>query len=217
MPNSAPQCPLCWGRNSAAYSRDKFREYLLCEDCSLVFVPVQFHLTEQQEKAVYDLHRNDPQDPGYRNFLSRLFAPLCERLPPQASGLDFGCGPGPTLSLMFQEAGFSVEIYDKFYADNPQLLQQGYTFITASEVVEHLRRPRQELEQLYRLLNDSGILGIMTKLVTSREAFAGWHYKNDRSHICFFSRKTFAWLGDHWGAEIEIVGQDVILLRKTAV
>lgn len=216
MPHPS-QCPLCFGRNSSDYGHDKFREFLHCGDCSLVFVPPQFHLTEQQEKAEYDLHRNDPQDSGYRNFLARLFEPLRQRLAAQAVGLDFGCGPGPTLSLMFAEAGFAVEIYDKFYADNPQRLQQNYDFICASEVVEHLRQPRQELDRLYGLLNDSGILGVMTKLVTGKEAFATWHYKNDPSHICFFSRETFAWLATRWETELEIIGQDVILIRKQAL
>ncbi len=216
MPNSSSQCPLCLGHDSAAYYRDAFREYFHCGDCSLVFVPPQFHLSEQQEKAVYDLHCNDPRDAGYRNFLSRLFDPLSKRLSAGAVGLDFGSGPGPTLSLMFQELGFSVEIYDKFYADNPQLLQQEYAFITASEVVEHLRQPRQELQRLYRLLKAGGTLGLMTKLVTDRAAFTDWHYKNDSSHLCFFSRQTFTWLGDFWGAEVEIVGQDVILIKKNA-
>lgn len=208
------QCPLCLGRNSSTYCQDKIRAYLQCGECSMVFVPPQFHLSEAQEKAEYDLHRNDPQDPGYRNFLGRLFEPLRERLTPAAVGLDFGCGPGPTLSLMFAEAGFSSAIYDKFYADNPQLLLRQYDFVSASEVVEHLRQPKFELERLYRLLNPGGFLGIMTKLVTDRQAFSTWHYKNDLSHICFFSRKTFSWLAAHWGAELEIIGRDVILILK---
>ncbi|HEY5672375.1 MAG TPA: class I SAM-dependent methyltransferase [Malonomonas sp.] len=212
--SAAAQCPLCLGQNSSAFAQDKLREYLQCTDCSLVFVPPQFHLSELREKAEYDLHRNDPLDKGYRQFLARLFEPLCERLPAQAFGLDFGCGPGPTLSLMFAEAGFRVAAYDKFYADNPALLQQNYDFISASEVVEHLRQPRVELDRLYGLLNNNGILGLMTKLVTGREAFSSWHYKNDPSHICFFSAQTFHWLAELWQARLELIGKDVILLQK---
>lgn len=215
MPQPA-QCPLCLGGNNPVYCQDKNRTYRQCQDCSLVFVPPQFHLSAVQEKAEYDLHRNDPQDPGYRNFLGRLFQPLRERLAPAAVGLDFGCGPGPTLSRMFTEAGFAVAIYDQFYADNRQLLQQKYDFISASEVVEHLRQPQQELDRLYSLLNKNGILGIMTKLVTDQAAFTSWHYKNDLSHICFFSRNTFTWLAAHWGAGLEIIGRDVILILKKA-
>ena len=215
MTAATPQpCPLCRGRNSAEFWRDRFRPYLRCADCALVFVPAAYHISAEQEKAEYDLHQNDPQDPGYRKFLARLFEPLRQRLAPAASGLDFGCGPGPTLSLLFQEAGYPVALYDKFYADHPQALQTNYDFITASEVVEHLHAPGAELERLYQRLNSNGILGIMTKLVTGREAFSSWHYKNDRTHICFFSAATFVWLGQRWQAQVEFFGKDVILLTK---
>jgi hypothetical protein len=54
----------------------------------------------------------------------------------------------------------------------------------------------------------------MTKLVQDYEAFARWHYKNDDTHICFFSRSTFEWLADQWQAELTFAGKDVILFYK---
>ena len=93
-------------------------------------------------------------------------------------------------------------------------MQQQYDFITASEVVEHLRQPRAELEKLWRQLNHNGVLGLMTKLVSDQAAFANWHYKNDRTHICFFSTTTFGWLAEQWNAMLDFFGKDVILLRK---
>jgi 2-polyprenyl-3-methyl-5-hydroxy-6-metoxy-1,4-benzoquinol methylase len=116
---------------------------------------------------------------------------------------------------MFAEAGHSMAIYDPFYADNPAVLAGCYDFITASEVVEHLRQPGEELERLFGLLKPGGILGIMTKLVLDRTAFSRWHYKRDPTHVCFFSRSTFAWLARCWQAEMELVDQDVILLSKS--
>ena len=178
-------------------------------------MPPAQHLSHCDEKVEYDLHRNNPDDPGYRNFLSRLYKPMHSRLNPQSRGLDFGSGPGPTLSLMFAEAGYEMEIYDPFYADRPAVLEKQYDFITASEVVEHLRDPAGELHRLWSCLRKDGILGIMTKLVIDREAFAGWHYKNDRTHIGFFSRFTFNWLANGWRAELQFIDKDVILLSKT--
>lgn len=207
-------CPLCQGDNNQPFHRDRFRDYLRCADCALVHVPKAFHLSAAAEKAEYDLHQNDPNDPGYRSFLSRLYLPLLERLTADARGLDFGCGPGPTLSLMFAEAGYRVALYDRFYARNPGVFASRYDFITATEVVEHLRQPRFELDRLYHLLTEGGILGLMTKLVTDKKAFANWHYKNDPSHICFFSVQTFNWLAERWRVGLEIIGKDVILLRK---
>ena len=86
--------------------------------------------------------------------------------------------------------------------------------MTASEVVEHLRAPGPELARLWSLLVAGGILGVMTKLVSNRESFASWHYKNDPTHICFFSRPTWRWWARQQGAEVEFVGKDVILLHR---
>ena len=55
----------------------------------------------------------------------------------------------------------------------------------------------------------------MTKLVRDRTAFARWHYKNDPSHVCFFSEGTWRWWALRHGAELEIIGADVILLNRT--
>jgi len=51
-------------------------------------------------------------------------------------------------------------------------------------------------------------------LVIGRQAFEKWHYKNDPTHICFFSRPTFRWLASAWQARIEFIGRDVILIHK---
>ncbi len=138
-----------------------------------------------------------------------------ERLESGSRGLDFGSGPGPTLSVMFEEVGHSVEIYDHFYARDPCVLEKKYDFITATEVVEHLHNPRKELDRLWACLKPGGILGVMTKLVLDHEAFARWHYKNDPTHICFFSRSTFEWLAAQWLAELTFANKDVILFYKT--
>ncbi len=207
-------CPLCKGQKTTPYFSDAFRDYRICLDCSLVFVPKIFHLSDEREKQRYDLHKNDPADPRYRAFLSRLCNPLKARLPERACGLDFGCGPGPTLSAMFQACGYVVDIYDKFYARNPEVFRQKYDFVTTTEVVEHLKDPQFELQRLYRLVKPRGILGIMTKLVIDKSAFENWHYKRDPTHICFFSKSTFEWLGNIWQSEVEFIGDDVILIHK---
>ncbi|HFD81604.1 MAG TPA: class I SAM-dependent methyltransferase [Gammaproteobacteria bacterium] len=207
-------CPLCAATDSDDFFRDRRRSYQQCRHCRLVFVPPRYHLSPETEKAEYDLHRNDPHDPGYRRFLGRLFEPVRRRLPVGSRGLDFGCGPGPALALMFAEAGYPMSVYDPFYADVPQRLRQRYDFITATEVVEHLRRPGEELQRLWRLLEPGGLLGIMTKRVIDREAFAGWHYRRDPTHVCFFSDETFEWLAQCWGAGLEFVGNDVVILAR---
>lgn len=215
IPMQPPEnCPLCSGTALAGYHRDKRRAYLQCSICDLVFVPEQFHLSADQEKAEYDFHQNDPLDLGYRGFLNRLAEPLLERLEPQSQGLDFGCGPGPCLSLMLEEQGHSVALYDLYYANKPHLLASEYDFVTATEVVEHLANPLFELDRLWGILRSGGQLAIMTKLVSSPEKFANWHYKSDPTHISFFSVATFEYLGQRWGSAPQFIGADVIIFQK---
>jgi hypothetical protein len=208
------QCQLCGAERAALYWQDRRRDYYRCRRCGLVFVPPRQYLSPADELSEYELHRNDPGDCAYRRFLNRLYEPLQARLLPHSHGLDFGCGPGPTLSVMFAETGHRMALYDCFYAPDRSVLQCCYDFITATEVVEHLHRPGEELLRLWALLRPAGYFGVMTKLVLGREAFSRWHYKNDPTHVTFFSRRTFEWLAGEWKAGIDFIGQDVIILTK---
>jgi len=207
-------CPLCSHKSIADYCSDQRRNYFQCHRCWLVFVPPCQHLSLEQEKAHYDLHQNNPDDLGYRQFLSRLVQPLMAQLAPGMSGLDFGSGPGPTLSVMLEEAGFGVNIYDIFYAHDPLVLQSDYDFITATEVIEHLSQPGEILEHLWSKIKPGGWLGLMTKMVLDKTAFNRWHYKNDQTHICFYSRETFEYLRKKWGASVQFPANDVVLMKK---
>jgi len=99
------RCPLCREETIEKFYQDRRRDFFVCGRCQLVFVPPEQLLSEPEEKAAYDCHQNSPTDPEYRRFLSRLFLPLRDRIAPESHGLDFGSGPGPTLSIMFEEIG----------------------------------------------------------------------------------------------------------------
>ncbi|WP_251358152.1 class I SAM-dependent methyltransferase [Kangiella sp. TOML190] len=211
-------CPLCHEQSIHFYHQDNQRNYWQCGRCELVFVKPQEWLSFEQEKAIYDLHQNDADDLGYRRFLNKLVEPLAQRLAPDAEGLDFGCGPGPTLSTMFAELGFIVEDYDPLYFDKPELLQQQYDFICATEVIEHLHDPHNQLNLLLKMLKPKGKLGIMTKRVIDQQAFARWHYKNDMTHIAFYSKTTFEYICKHLYKDaelkLEIINSDTLILSK---
>lgn len=208
------QCILCGESNSQLYYRDNLRAYHRCRNCRLIFVPEAYRLDLEEEKQRYDLHENDPDDEGYRSFLARLFIPLNERLQSGSEGLDFGSGPGPTLHQLFEEAGHSMNIFDPFYHDDETVFGETYDFITATEVIEHLHHPLAEIKKLWNCLRPGGWLGLMTKMVTDREAFKHWHYIRDQTHVGFYSGETFRWLSDRLGADLQIVNRDVILLKK---
>lgn len=205
---------MCYGRGVHSYHRDRRRDYLQCATCQLVFVPPQQRPDLAAERREYDLHRNDVDNPGYRRFLSRLYEPLVAMLPPDSVGLEFGCGPGPALAHMLEDCGHRVQLYDPYYFPDSRWRDQSFDFITATEVVEHLHEPGRELDALWSRLKAGGVLGIMTKLVRDPEAFAGWHYKNDPTHVCFFSRSTWQWWAHRKKATLNFHGADVMLLQR---
>ena len=207
-------CPLCCADQISPYFNNKDASYFSCQSCGLVFAPKEFHLSEVAEKIRYDSHQNNPKDQHYRAFLSQVFNPVLDNIQPGAKGLDFGCGPGPTLSVMFEEQGYEVDLFDKFYADNRSIFNKKYDFITATEVAEHLDNPGDELARLYNMLNEGGVLAIMTKMLGDKINFKSWYYKDDPTHICFFGKNTMHHLAKAWGASIKFYGDDVVLFYK---
>lgn len=207
-------CKLCDNTGVVEFYRDKKRSYNRCSCCGLIFVPPEFYISPDAEKAEYDLHQNNPEDTGYRQFLSRLFNPMNARIKHGSHGFDFGAGPGPTLSVMFEEAGHKMDLFDKLYAPDSKVFKNKYDFITATEVLEHLHEPKIEVDRLWGCLKPGGWLGIMTKLALGKEEFQNWHYKNDMTHVCFFSEKTFKWLAKYWQAELIFADKDVVMFKK---
>src|SRR5690606_34013364 len=118
--------------------------------------------SKEDEKQKYDQHHNDPNDSGYRNFLQPAVDVVLENASGGSYGLDFGSGPGPTVSVMLEEAGMKVENFDPFYAPDHNLLTQKYDFITCTEVAEHLFDPMKEFQLLLSMLKPQGFLVIMT-------------------------------------------------------
>ncbi|MEL6820940.1 MAG: class I SAM-dependent methyltransferase [Calditrichota bacterium] len=206
-------CPLC-NSQSTLFHQGANRIYRQCGTCSLVFVLKKYHLAADEEKRRYDNHENNPNDPRYRKFLSRLSDPLIPLLPQGATGLDFGCGPGPALAAMLEEAGFSVKLFDLYYANNPTVLLEAYDFVTCTETAEHFRKPREEWDLLAGLIKPGGILGIMTQQMTEPERFPKWHYIRDETHLCFYTPKTFKWIAKNYQLEILDRTKTTVIFRK---
>jgi len=211
------KCSLCFSEDSSLYYKNEKREYRLCSTCSLVYTLENSFLDAQDEKARYELHTNSPDDKNYRKFLSKVFNPVLDRLEKNAFGLDFGSGPGPTLSKMFEEDGFKINIYDIYFAPDADVLELKYDFITSTEVVEHLYKPREVLDNLFDMLKPSAFLTLLTQPYPNKKEFASWYYKNDPTHVCFFSLDTFKYLAKEYKGKLEVIGKDVFILRKNDV
>ncbi|OGS35704.1 MAG: hypothetical protein A2506_04865 [Elusimicrobia bacterium RIFOXYD12_FULL_66_9] len=206
-------CPLCGG-SSEAFFREGAREYLRCGTCALTFVPARGHSDPARERERYAKHRNEPEDAGYRAFLDRLLVPLCAKLTAGAAGLDYGCGPGPTASRMLAQRGFPTRDYDPYFAPDADALRRTYGFIVCTEVLEHLRRPAEDLACLDALLAPGGWLGAMTGVLEDDAAFPGWWYRNDFTHIAFYRPETLDWVARRFGWSLERPSRDAALFLK---
>ncbi|MBM4152858.1 MAG: class I SAM-dependent methyltransferase [Kiritimatiellaceae bacterium] len=208
-----PPCPLCSNPATEPFFTHRKRDFLFCPVCDFVFVPPAFHESPEQEKLRYTFHQHSLNDPGYRSFLERLFQPLKSRLAPNAHGLDFGCGQFPTLSVLFEEAGLSCDNYDLYFAPNRAVFEKTYDVLTCSETIEHFARPREEFERFLQRVKPGGWIGIMTQLRDEAPSFENWFYKNDVTHVGFFSRATFHYLAQTYGLRLDLCEQGVILLQ----
>ena len=214
MRDGEPVCPLCAMPHARRVAGAPPRTYYRCPRCALIFVSPASLPSAAEERAVYDLHQNSPHDAGYRRFLSRLCDPLLERLPPAAQGLDFGCGPGPTLSVMLQEAGHRMALYAPFYAPFPEVWQREFDVITATEVVEHLHAPGDALAEVIARLRVGGWLGIMTQRSDLVQDLAAWRYMRDPTHVCFFAERSFHYLAERHGLSVSFPRNDVVLMQR---
>jgi hypothetical protein len=206
-------CPLCEIKTSnTPFYRDKTRSYIRCVTCDLVFVSPEFRISKQDEKDRYDSHINFSDDSNYRKFLSQALNPTLKLLKKSSNGLDFGSGPGPTLHTMFEDHGHTMSIYDPFYAKNDAVFETKYDFITATEVVEHLYTPLKTLNKVWECLNPDGLLTIMTE--TQPKEFSTWWYKNDKTHVSFFSDISIEWLNEYWKSKIVFKDKKVVIIKK---
>jgi hypothetical protein len=81
-------------------------------------------------------------------------------------------------------------------------------------VLEHLSEPMEEISRLSSILNNQGYLAVMTQILTSQIEFSSWYYKNDPSHIGFFTKKSLNFLASYLNIEVSFVSERVVFFKK---
>ena len=190
------------------------RVYLQCHRCEGTFVAWEGLPGGDEERSIYELHENDASDPKYREFVGRLVEPLIERLAAGAEGLDYGCGEGPAGAAMLTETGFSVTLYDPFFAPDQAALERKYDFILCCEVAEHFHDPISDFTKMARLLRPGGILAIMTGLEYPHVNFATWSYRRDPTHVAFYRPVTMLQIARDRDWQVILPSANIVLFRK---
>ncbi len=206
------RCPLCFTAGDCIGTFDG-KQYHICPRCRMIFLNSRFFLKPAEEKKRYETHRNNHLDPAYRRFLNRMLKHLVPRLEQRNKGIDFGSGPGPTMSVMLKERGFPTLDYDPYFANWPERLCDRYHFITCSETVEHFRVPRREFNLFHRLILPGGWLGVMTGTPPPLRDFSRWWYRRDPTHVCFYYPETMRWIARLFGWRLEQPAPGVYLFK----
>lgn len=207
-------CGLCGHNKILEFAHDKKRDwyYYRCQTCDLVFRDPSTFLNPSDEKKRYDEHNNGIENPGYVEFLSPVVKELLPYLNAGDRGLDYGCGPGPILQILFAQEGYPVDNYDPYFF--PKQEDKQYDFLTCTEVVEHVYEPRKIFNIFNEKLKTNGLLLVMTSLRPKDEEFLRWYYIQDNTHVSFYSKDCFDWLSAEFGLELIFSRGTITLWRK---
>lgn len=197
-------CRICKNKTSVI-GHPKFGSYHLCGFCEFISKDANDILDPEDELKIYENHNNSIDDPRYVEYFKKFIdACVIDFIVKEAKGLDFGSGPSPVLSRILQrDYGIKMDIYDPFYS--PQKVYDGkkYDLITSTEVLEHLDDPLSYFRLFRTLLNEKGILAVKTAFHPGcAQRFLDWYYIRDKTHISFYTRKTFADIASVTGMDI---------------
>ena len=223
-------CALCGGRDFFVHLRCEGFHYVRCKQCSLVQMNPQpdaeavkrryggddyLEYELANEKSFLELGLLTLSDAGFYQFERTLGA-----APGRA--LDVGCATGALLSELmgrgWQVEGVELNGKQADYArrvrglpvyvqplEECSLTAGSYTLITASHLIEHLRRPRHFLAEVRRLLAPGGRLFLTTPNIDGFQAriFAGRWRSAIFDHLYLFSVKTLTRLLEQEGFGVE--------------
>lgn len=119
--------------------------------------------------------------------------------------LDWGAGPNPLASELLRERGCTVYSYDPLFGPPLPPEEQRFDIIFCIEVAEHFKDPLKDFSAMARYLKCGGLLIIHTNKIphevfagqaplggtcSLREFFIPWWYKEDPTHVSFYSDQS---------------------------
>jgi len=208
-------CKICNGKTYILFDEQFQMDYHRCLNCDFIYEDPKHHMGYDDEKKEYDTHNNSIEDEGYVNMFNRFI----NAFTPFILGkdlLEFGSGPEPVFSELMRRLDFNVTSYDPFYLPDETFLDKTYDVITSTEVFEHFVEPLKEIEKLVGLLKQGGILAIMTQFPKDDDHFKDWWYRRDKTHISFYTVKTFEYIAKAYNLEVLYHNdKDYMILQRT--
>jgi SAM-dependent methyltransferase len=209
------QCPLCLNTSLNEFDTIAGIIYLQCDNCKSVFKHFENYPTLESEKERYLLHDNDIANEGYQAFVQPIVMYILKSKANSAIGLDFGAGTGPVIAEILKVEGYNISLYDPFFYPEKEVLNNTYDFIICCEVIEHFHSPNSEFYLLRKLLKPGGSVFCMTHLLPKKEDFRSWYYKNDPTHVIFYSEENIQWIKSNFNfSEVKI--EDRLIVFETS-
>ena len=155
-----------------------------------MFVPREFWLNADEERARYAHHDNSPANEGYVEYLRQVADAVARLAVDKARVLDFGSGEQAVLAEILRQRGFDCVAYDPLYRKGQAALRDRYNIVVLCEVIEHLHDLRAEILSLKRCLGPRGRIVVRTQCYPSVAEMTSWWYARDATHLNFFAERT---------------------------
>lgn len=198
-------CKICGTKTQELVHKKLKLRFYFCNHCEFIAKDKNAIITLEEELQIYNNHNNSIEDPKYvayfKDFIDQAVLKFHHG---NRFGLDFGSGPSPVLAMVLKrDYGFSMDIYDKFYAPEKVYNGKSYDLITSTEVVEHLKNPMKYFQLFKNLVSARGIISVMTLFhPRDHEQFLDWFYIRDKSHISFYTPITMKYIGEKLGLQV---------------
>ncbi len=206
-------CPLCGGRKYIYYRLNE-KTYYQCEKCNSISLDESVHLNPEEEMKRYLEHNNDVEDTGYQNFVKPITSAIFKDFDENHKGLDYGAGSGPVITKILTDYSYNIKTYDPYFHNFPDYLKERYDYIACCEVIEHFYHPYCEFKRLKKLLNKNGVLYCQTGIYKENINFKDWYYKNDPTHVFFYTEKSIYWIKEHFDFKDITIRNRLIIFRE---
>lgn len=207
-------CLICGSQQLNSIHCSSGEVYHHCQDCDYIFLQPKFRLSSDAEKGRYLEHNNDISDPRYLQYLEKTWKKISAQV---KSGLvmDFGCGPSRGLKQVLKDQDYEVVSYDPiFYPINFEERVNQVDAVFCSEAIEHSYEPLPTFRQMNRVLKNDGWITLRTAFHPGAEAFNDWWYKDDATHVGFFSEKTLEQVAETLGWKIQHIHSPYVVFQK---